>query len=433
MNPGFGHADRTLAFWRRVVRRALAMGVPTPCFVFSAAPVRAALRELDALGGDLPVGIRHWLSCKTQPAPPFLRWWCEEGRPIEVVSEFELRAARAVGCTAADIVVNGPAKDRWLGGHRLRGLRVHFDSVRELDRLLPSAQSLQWKVGMRILTASEHDPDRPEHPTQFGLDRAEATAAWRRLRQVGVRCETVHFHLRSEIRSPATYELAIREIAGLCREIGLAPVHLDCGGGFPPPCVRTRSGAAMDRDFSLSEMAAVLRRAVPLFPGLREVWFENGRFLTARSGVLVTRVLEVKQRRGLRQLICDGGRTLNGLISRWEDHGLAPLPARLGSRVMTAVYGPTCMAFDQLCVHPLPETIRVGDPLMWLDAGAYCLPWETRFSHGPASVVWHADGQLHLARPAGSFRAWWREWRTEATRRAAPGRARKTLAETASG
>jgi hypothetical protein len=54
----------------------------------------------------------------------------------------------------------------------------------------------------------------------------------------------------------------------------------------------------------------------------------------------------------------------------------------------------TCMAFDKLARRPMPESIRVGDRLLWLEAGAYYLPWETRFSHGLAGVLWHEGEEL---------------------------------------
>ena len=149
---------------------------------------------------------------------------------------------------------------------------------------------------------------------------------------------------------------------------------------------------------------------MPRFPGLRELWLENGRFLTARSGVLVVTVLDVKERGGLRQLICDGGRTMNALVSNWEEHALLSVPQRSGATQLTAVHGPTCMAFDQLTRRPLPRSLRPGDRLVWLDAGAYHIPWETRFSHGLAAVLWHADGKLTCARAAESFDAWWSQW-----------------------
>jgi hypothetical protein len=70
------------------------------------------------------------------------------------------------------------------------------------------------------------------------------------------------------------------------------------------------------------------------------------------------------------------------------------------------------MAFDQLARRPLPKTLRAGDHLLWLDAGAYHLPWETAFSHGRAAVYWHDGRHTRLVRPPESFRDWWEQWRT---------------------
>ena len=61
------------------------------------------------------IAFRHWLSLKTQPVAPLLRWWREQGRPVEVVSEFELRAALAEGFAPENILANGPAKQEPIG------------------------------------------------------------------------------------------------------------------------------------------------------------------------------------------------------------------------------------------------------------------------------------------------------------------------------
>ena len=405
--PRFGHSPETLAFWRRLVRRALKQGALTPFFVFSSAPMVAALEELRSLGRGLPVPLRHWLSFKTQPLPALLDWWRTLGRPVEVVSEFELRAALTSGFAPERILVNGPAKDRWLPDVAVPGLRVHFDSRRELEALLPLARRQAWRVGIRCLTDEEHDPEHPAHPTQFGLARDEAVEALRRLAAAGVRFESVHFHLRTNVASADCYARALGQLAGICRAAKVQPRYLDCGGGFPPPHVLDRDGAPVARGFRLGAMRDVLRRAVGQFPGLQEVWLENGRFLSARTGVLALRVIEVKERRGVRQVIGDGGRTLHALVSTWEQHALHPLDPRPGRRVPTAVCGPTCMAFDQLGRRSLPERLGVGDVLVWFEAGAYHLPWETRFSHGPAAIFWHHGGRLAPVRGAASFRDWW--------------------------
>ena len=422
----FGHPPATILFWKRLVREALAPATPTPFYVFSALPIAERIAELDralaaagfqSAAGSRPSAItcRHWLSCKTQPVAPLLDWWREQGRPIEVVSEFELRAAQAQGFPAPGILVNGPAKHHWLPplaeASDLRELAVNFDSPAELSALLPLARKFNWRCGVRLNTSEEFDPENPQFPTQFGFTPQAAVAALKKLMRAKVRVETVSFHLRTNLSSAQIYERAIMEVAAVCRAAKFQPRFLDLGGGLPVRRVLTRGGKVFDGEFSLRAFAEMLRVSAKPFPQLREIWLENGRFVSAGSGVLAVKILDVKERRGLRQLICDGGRTLNALTSLWEQHKILPLPDRTGAETLTAVCGPTCMAFDQLARLPLPRSLRPGDHLVWFEAGAYHIPWETRFSHGHAAVWWHDERGLRNVRERQSFESFWGQWR----------------------
>lgn len=428
MRLRFGHPSEAIEFWSGLVRPLLSVQ-PTPFYLFSQVPVDAALAELSRHLSHLP--IRHWLSCKTQPLKPLLQVWRRQERPVEVVSEFEFLAALHAGFSSERILLNGPAKHRWLPKHALRGMRVNFDSLSEVRELASLARKLDWMVGVRVNTSQEYDPERPEFPTQFGMteDEVGATVSW--LKRRGLSPRIAHFHLRTNVASAAIYERALAELAVLCRRVGMTPEFVDCGGGFPPPYVLTSDGKRVDAKFSLTAMAGVYERALGLFPGVREIWLENGRWLSARSGVLVVKVLDVKERRGMRHLICDGGRTTNALVSNWEAHELVWLPAgdlkargisgaanwwrsasekrRPSKRdsVFTVVTGPTCMAFDQLARRALPRAIQPGDYFMWMEAGAYHLSWETRFSHGLAAVLWHDGRRIRQVRKPERFASWW--------------------------
>jgi len=407
MRLEFAHPPAVLNFWRSLVRPWV-VRQPTPFYLYSIVPIQEALAELDQHVGHLPV--RHWLSCKTQPLRPLLQWWRKQGRPIEVVSEFEFQAARAEGFAPERILVNGPAKHHWLPRHAVRGLRVNFDSVSEARILASRARQLRWKVGLRLNTQEEFDPEARQYPTQFGLSASDAQIVMQLLHKMSIEPEILHFHLRTNVASSASYERALTQAARVGRAINFAPKFVDCGGGFPPPYVLHRNGRRVDAAFSLREMGRVYERMIRLFPNLQELWLENGRWLSARSGVLVVRILDVKERRGMRHLICDGGRTLNALVSTWEAHELMALPARGGPKCPTTVTGPTCMAFDQLARRPLPRSLRPGDHLIWLEAGAYHLSWETRFSHGLAAVLWHDGDRVRLVRRREPFRSWWGQW-----------------------
>jgi diaminopimelate decarboxylase len=407
MPHDFHHPPGTLDFWRRLVTPLLGQQA-TPFYLFSSQPVATALAELDRHFDHLPV--RHWLSFKTQPLRPLLAWWRERGLPVEVVSEFEFLAALREGFPPESILVNGPAKHHWLPRHPVRGLGVNFDSSAEVRALAAAAQQFGWTVGVRLNTAEEVDPEHPDYPTQFGMTGEELAEALPVLRGVGVEPAIVHFHLRTNVASPAVYERALAQAADLCDAAGLAPRVLDVGGGFPVPHVLTRGGKALDAAFCLRELAAVYERALKRFPSVHELWLENGRWLSARSGVLVVRVLDVKERRGMRNLICDGGRAMNALVSTWENHELLWLPERTGSECLTTVNGPTCMAWDQLARRSLPRAVQPGDYGVWLDAGAYHLPWETRFSHGLAAVLWHDEQGIRVVRERENFEDWWGGW-----------------------
>jgi diaminopimelate decarboxylase len=111
-------------------------------------------------------------------------------------------------------------------------------------------------------------------------------------------------------------------------------------------------------------------------------------------------------------LICDGGRTTHALPSIWEHHQIFSVPDRRAKDRLTVVCGPTCMAFDHMARRPMSANIVPGDHLVWMEAGAYHIPWETRFSHGLSTVLWHEGDKIQVARDRESFDAWWGQWKT---------------------
>src|SRR5437868_2954890 len=173
-------------FWTRLVKPLLSRRT-TPFYLFSIVPIQEALSELESHFGHLP--ILHWLSFKTQPLRPLIQWWRDQGRPVEVVSEFEFRAALAEGFAPQQILINGPAKHRWLPKIARRGLRVNFDSPTEARLLAPMARRLNWTCGIRLLTREEFDPESPGFATQFGFTPDEAAAALGHLTRQKVKLE----------------------------------------------------------------------------------------------------------------------------------------------------------------------------------------------------------------------------------------------------
>lgn len=394
--------------WTEVITKAL-INWSTPFYLSAWEPIVDSLKELKTIESAIP--IRHWLSLKTHPIKPLLKCWLDTNRGVEVVSEFELLAALTEGAAPENILINGVAKHSWLHKYNLRNLKVHFDSIQEISALGRQAKDLEWHIGVRLHVKEEYDPDEPQFSGQFGLSDEELINAVTKLRQIGVLIESIHFHLRSNVFSPSSYRIAIEEVSRRCCDTGITPYYLDCGGGLPSVGISGFGETRTSLSSFVLEFKNALANIPSLMPSIQEIWLENGRFITGNSAVLVVRVTDIKERDNSRYLICDGGRTNHAIVSDWETHHLFTIPHRNGPPILTTVCGPTCMAFDRLTRTMLPANIEIGDYVIWTEAGAYHIPWETRFSHGLAKVLWcDQNMNVTLARNSESFSSWWSTW-----------------------
>lgn len=378
--------------------------VGTPCYVSAWKPVAAAVSRLSSIESAVP--LRLWLSFKTHPLMPLAAAWLESGRGVEVVSETELLTVLTLGATPDQILTNGVGKHTWLGRYLIHRLRVHFDSPGELDALLPTALANQWRVGIRCHVPGECDTREPQFGGQFGFTRMEAIEAIGRLRAAGADLQSLHFHLGQSKQTPTAYTTALTFVADLCDTAGFEPQIVDCGGGLPSPNSPNCGDA-------LADLTAAVQLATSRFNGLKEIWLENGRFVTEASTVLAIRVIDVKDRPDSRYTICDGGRTNHALAADSHPQALMVPRHRSGRSILTTVCGPTCMTDDRLGRWELPDDVQAGDVLIWPDAGAYHLPWETRFSQGHCAVVWFDEREmLFVARKHEQPDQWAAEWMT---------------------
>jgi diaminopimelate decarboxylase len=378
----------------------------TPSYVVRWQPIADAVAVLDRLARP-GLRVRSWLSVKTHPVAPLIDQWVRTGRGVEVVSEHEFLMAERLGVPVEQLLVNGVAKHAWLPRYPRPGLRVHFDSPAEVAALAPLARSAQWRVGVRCHAPDEADARDPRFGGQFGMTAAEAVAALSTLTRGGCLVEGIHFHLGQKTQRAGAYTRGVDHAARICAEARVTPRYVDMGGALP---------ARTEADDALRDLAQAIDRAGAVFGApLQEVWLENGRFITEASTALLVRVLDVKERDDSRYLICDGGRTNHALAADRGAHPLVILPPRSGAPRLTTICGPTCMTDDVLVRAPLPGDIAPGDLIAWMNAGAYHLPWETRFSHGLCAVVWvGADGTMTLARAHESPASWATRWRSTA-------------------
>jgi diaminopimelate decarboxylase len=183
---------------------------------------------------------------------------------------------------------------------------------------------------------------------------------------------------------------------------------LDVGGGFPVgPAEPTPARFA-------AEMPALLA-ALPADRRPARLAVEPGRWLVARAGWLVARVLHVRERAEGAQVVLDAGMTELIRPALYGAHHAIGALTSLGSDLSdgapaelrpTRVDGPICESTDALGEHPLPP-LRRGDLVAIHDAGAYGAVLGSTYNGRPRppQVLLEEDGGLRVVRRRGSLTA----------------------------
>ena len=355
----------------------LAGSVGTPFYCYASATLERHYRVFaDAFAGDDALVC---FAVKANSNQAVLATLARLGAGMDIVSEGELRRARAAGVPGERIVFSGVGKTREEMAAALEAgiLCFNVESEPELDALSEVAVSLgrDAPVSIRVnpdvdaLTHAKIATGKSENKFGIPLDRAREVYA-RAGKLPGLRVHGVDMHIGSQITDLAPFDRAGRRLAGLARDLladGHDLKHLDFGGGLGIP-YRDDNTPPPDP----ASLAKVLRpHFSPL--GLRPI-FEIGRMIAGNAGILVTRVVYVKHTEGRTFVIVDAA--MNDLIrpTLYEAyHALRPVaePAADAAWIVADVVGPVCESGDYLALgREMPEVVA-GDLIAVMTAGAY--------------------------------------------------------------
>jgi diaminopimelate decarboxylase len=402
----FGYRDGEL-YAEKVPLSCIAAAVGTPFYVYSAAGFSAQYRRFaDTFAGEKPL-ICYAVKANSNLA--VLRYFARLGAGADVVSEGELRRALAAGIPPERIVFSGVGKTAEEMNAALAANihQINAESVPELHRLseVASAAARDIPIGIRVnpdVDANTHAKiatGRKEN--KFGIELDEALAAYRLAGQLpGIAPVGLAVHIGSQLTELEPYRRAFERIAELVvelRALGVAVSRIDLGGGIG---VRYHS----ERPLDLTSYANLVRRA---FGGLGlSLAFEPGRLLTAPAGLLVARVVYVKDGSTKRFLIVDAA--MNDLIrpalyDAWHDIVPVRLPGPGASLAPADVVGPVCETGDTFAVNRDLPPFAEGDLLAFTTAGAYGAVMSTTYNSRllvPEVMVSGARFAVVRARPS---------------------------------
>ncbi|GAA5511663.1 diaminopimelate decarboxylase [Deinococcus carri] len=351
----------------------------TPLYVYDAAELDAALSRVRAAFGE----ARVFYAMKANPNLTLLGRLRAAGVGFECVSAGELARAEHVGARGEDVLVNGPAKSaqEYAAGARL-GATFIVDRAEEPGLLPPRSRALV-RVNPALAVSTHDHLATGAAGSKFGVTLDQAPEVLRALREAGHDARGLHVHIGSAIRDAADFSAAFARLAELHPHTGDLEV-LDVGGGW-----------GVDAD--LPGIAREAQAAASVF-GAR-LWVEPGRYLVARAGTLLTRVVGTKQT-GRPFVLTDAGMT--ELLRPMLYGAQHPVTALWGGGEVTRwdVAGPACESGDLLARDvPLPGPTP-GDLLAIGEAGAYGASMSSSYltRSRPAEALWDGTGWTLIRR-----------------------------------
>ena len=356
---------------------ALAAALGTPFYCYSTATLERHYRVFAQAFAGADAMICYAMKANSNQA--VLKTLARLGAGMDVVSEGELRRARAAGVPASRITFSGvgkTAREIALGLEEdIHCFNVESEPELQAISQIASARGQSARIALRI----NPDVDPRTHAkistgkseNKFGIPLAGARAVYAAAARLpGIKVTGVDMHIGSQITDLAPFDSAFALLAEFVRALradGHTIDHADLGGGLgipyrdsnePPPHPEAYAKIA------LRYMAALGCKLV----------FEPGRLLVGNAGVLVTEVLYVKRGAGKTFVICDAA--MNDLIrpTLYEaHHDVKPLRERshTAPRMIADIVGPVCESGDFLAQDRDVPEFGPRDLLAVMSAVAY--------------------------------------------------------------
>ncbi len=299
------------------------------------------------------------------------------GAGADVVSEGELRRALLAGIPANKILYSGVAKTTREMRFALQQdiFQFNIESEQELEILneVALSEGKQAAIAFRInpdIDARTHAKiSTGKASNKFGISWTRAHKAYARAAELpGIKVQGIDIHIGSQLTELEPFGAAFRCLAELTAELrgqGHDISVLDIGGGLgidygdgepPPPSIDDYAALAND---ILGHLGC-------------RILVEPGRSLVGDAGILLSRVIYLKDGEKDHFLIIDAG--MNDLLRpSMYDAFHEIVPCRLDDKesCLYQVVGPICETGDTFARDRKLPKMKAGDLLAIKDVGAY--------------------------------------------------------------
>ncbi len=377
----------------------IAATVGTPFYVYSTATLLRHFRLFD----EALEGTDHLVcyAMKAASNQAILKTLAAAGAGMDVVSEGEYRRAKAAGVPGDKIVFSGVGKTAAEIRCALSGGIRQFNVESEPEMEVINAVALELGTTAPITVRVNPDVDAKTHAkiatgkseNKFGIPIARAREVYAHAASLpGLEVIGIDVHIGSQLTDLAPFRLAYQKVAELTqalRDDGHDIRRLDLGGGLGIPYTRSNEAPPLPVEYGQMIKEELGHLGC-------EIEIEPGRLVAGNAGIMVSKVIYVKEGEGRDFLILDGA--MNDLIrpAMYEAYhdiipvveptpGLEPKPYD--------IVGPVCESGDTFAKQRQMPPLGAGDLVAFRSAGAYGAVMSSEYNSRPLipEVLVHGD------------------------------------------
>jgi diaminopimelate decarboxylase len=355
----------------------IAAAVGTPFYVYSTATLTRHYKLFTEALSPLPHLVCFAIKSLSNVA--VLKTLGDLGAGMDVVSAGEYLRAKAAGVPGDRIVFSGVGKTRDEMRLALTGGIRQFNVESEPEMRALSEVAVSLCVTAPITIRVNPDVDARTHEkiatgkkeNKFGIPIARASEVYAEAARLpGLQIVGIDVHIGSQLTELEPFEEAYLKVADLTRRLrseGHTITRLDLGGGLGIPYARSNEAPPLPTDYG-----ALIKRTVGDLGC--EIEIEPGRLISGNAGILVSKVIYVKNGEGRDFLIVDAA--MNDLVRPsmyGAHHDIVPVaePPVAAPTQEFDVVGPVCETGDTFAKGRDLALVGEGDLIAFRSAGAY--------------------------------------------------------------
>ncbi len=358
----------------------------TPFYIYSAKQMEFNLNAFKNAVACINANVLY--SVKANSNLSVLKLFNNLGCGFDIVSLGELLRLKEIGCKAEKIVFSGSAKtEEELKEAILYGIKsINIESCQELDEIielcnkLNKTANIMVRINPNISANTHHKISTGKKDDKFGIalskveDVCKKAQSSKHINLLGIAC-----HIGSQIFEVESFKktyLKMLQIADDLKLKGINITNIDLGGGFGVPYKK------QDQQFNLQEFSNTIKE---VFENKNyNIYFEPGRFIVANTGLLVSKIIKVKNQNNRNFVFLDSSMADIIRPSLYDAYHEIKNINEDGAEAKTAdIVGPICETSDIFHKNYAITNPQKNEFVAIFNAGAYCASMSSNYNSKP--------------------------------------------------